>query len=54
MVEIKVLRIVHQFRDDSDSDISLFSILSVWACLDSLIIEVTLFLNAFRISPLDW
>ena len=50
MVEIKDLRIVHQFRDDSDSDFSLFAILSVWVCLDSLIIEVTLFLMRLKLA----
>ena len=50
MVEIKDLRIVHQFRDDSDSDFSLFAILSVWVCLDSLIIEITLFLMHLKLA----
>ena len=50
MVEIKDLKIVHQFRDDSDSDFSLFAILSVWVCLDSLIIEVTLFLMRLKLA----
>ena len=43
MVETKDLSIVHQFLDDGDSDFSRFAILSVWVCLDSLIVEITLF-----------
>ena len=41
--EMNHLRIVRQFRDDNESDFSLFAILSVRLCFDSLIIEVTLF-----------
>lgn len=42
VADIKDLSIDHQLRDDRVSDLSLFAILSVCACLDSLIMDVTL------------
>ena len=47
---MKDLRMDHQLREEMESDLSLFAILSVCACLDSRMSKVTLFRSLLNFS----